>query len=325
VTNFSWRAIFYVNVPIGIAAFVAAFLLVPDIRPHRRQSLDVVGVVLATIGLLGIVYGLIEGQRFNWGGVLGAITIPEVIVVGIVVVGLFAIWERTRREPLLPMPMLRNGNYVIMNGVGAAIQFAVLGMFLPLVIYLQSVLQLSPFEAGLMIAPLPLASIFAAPFAGRMADRFGGKYVLLIGLLLYAIGMGLVIALAQPTSARAIFILPLMIAGIGNGCVNGPAAATAMRDVPRALAGGASGLYNTTRQVGAVLGTAVVGAVLQNRLVAGSGLPSLASQDLVVQVQQVGGQVFVDAMRPSLAVPVLVVLLSAASCMLVRRGTSHSS
>jgi MFS family permease len=262
--------------------------------------------------------------------------------------------------------MLGNRNFLVMNGVGAAISFAVLGMFLPLVIYLQSALGMTAWEAGLTIAPMPLASMVTAPIAGRLADRFGGKYVLLAGLLLYALGMGLVIWLAAPGSARATFLGPLIIAGLGNGCVYGPAAALAMRDVPRPLAGGASGLYNTSRQVGSVLGTAIVGAVLQNRLAtlffqqaasasdqlspplrepfidsfsnlgrvglevgrAAQGalvaLPAGLPPEVATQVQALAhivfAQVFVDAMRPTLAVPIAVVVLAAVSCLAVRPG-----
>jgi len=363
VTSFSWRWIFYVNVPIGVVALVATMMLVPDIRPHRRQSLDVIGVLLATLGLVGIVFGLIEGQRYEWGSIWGPLAIPHVIIAGLLVLVLFGLWERTRTEPLLPLPMLGNRNFLVMNGVGAAISFAVLGMFLPLVIYLQSALGMTALEAGLTIAPMPLASMVSAPTAGRLADRFGGKYVLLCGLLLYALGFGVVIWLAAPGSNRTIFIVPLVVAGLGNGAVYGPAAALAMRDVRRELAGGASGLYNTTRQVGSVLGTAVVGAVLQNRLAtlfvpqavsaadqlspplrgpfiasfsnlahAGvevgraaqgalvplpTGSPELAAQ-VEALAHAVFAQVFVDAMRPTLAVPVAVVVLAALSCLAVR-------
>jgi EmrB/QacA subfamily drug resistance transporter len=324
VTSFDWRSIFFVNVPIGIAAVGATFLLVPDLRPHRRQSFDAVGVVLATLGLIAIVFGLIEGQHYEWGAVWGPVAIPHVILAGVLVLVLFAVWERTRSEPLLPLAMLVNRNYLVMNGVGAAISFAVLGMFFPLVIYLQSALGMTAFEAGVTIAPMPLTSMVSAPIAGRLSDRFGARYVLLAGLLLYALGMGLVIWLASPDSARLTFVGPLVIAGLGNGAVYGPAAALAMRDVPRPLAGGASGLYNTTRQLGAVLGTATVGAVLQNRLSTLFYLQAVsASDELAPPLRQplfdgfghlglahsVFGQVFVDAMRPTLAVPIAVVLL----------------
>jgi EmrB/QacA subfamily drug resistance transporter len=366
VTSLNWRSIFFVNVPIGVAALVATFWLVPDLRPHRRQPLDVIGVILATLGLFGVVFGLIEGQRYEWGAIWGPLAIPHVILAGVLVLVVFGVWERTRAEPLLPVQMLRNRTYVVMNGVGAAITFAVLGMFLPLVIYLQSALGMTAWEAGLTIAPMPLTSMVTAPVAGRLADRFGAKYVLLAGLLLYSLGMGLVIWIASPSSAPATFIGPLVIAGLGNGSVYGPAAALAMRDVPRPLAGGASGLYNTTRQLGAVVGTAIVGAVLQNRLAtllypqavsasdqlspplrerfidsfsslarvglevgraAQAGLvalPSGLSPEVATQVQtlahSVFAQVFVDAMRPTLAVPIAVVVLAAVSCLAVRPG-----
>jgi EmrB/QacA subfamily drug resistance transporter len=366
VTSFNWRWIFFVNMPIGVVALVATMLLVPDIRPHRRRSLDVVGVALASLGLLAIVYGLIEGQRYEWGPIWGPVTIPHVILAGVLVLVLFGLWERARTEPLLPLPMLGNRNFLVMNGVGAAMSFAVLGMFLPLVIYMQSALGMTALEAGLTIAPMPLTSMVSAPLAGRLSDRFGGKYVLLFGMLLYALGFGVVIWIASPGSAGTTFLVPLVVAGLGNGAVYGPAAALAMRDVPRELAGGASGLYNTTRQIGSVLGTAIVGAVLQNRLatlffpqavsaadqlspplrepfirsfsnLASSGLevgraaqgalvalPAGLPPDVVAQVQALAhavfAQVFVDAMRPTLAVAIAVVLLSAASCLAVRPG-----
>jgi EmrB/QacA subfamily drug resistance transporter len=366
VTSFNWRTVFFVNVPIGVLALVATLLLVPDIRPGRRQSLDVVGVVLASLGLLAIVYGFIEGQRYEWGSVWGAMGIPHIILAGVLVLVLFGLWERSRAEPLIPLPVLRNGNFLVMNGVGAAISFAVLGMFLPLVIYLQSALGMTALEAGLTIAPMPLTSMVSAPLAGRLADRFGGKYVLLFGLLLYALGFAVVIWIASPGSARTTFIVPLIVAGLGNGAVYGPAAALAMRDVPQPLAGGASGLYNTTRQLGSVLGTAIVGAVLQNRLAtllyptavsasdqlspsvrtpftdsfsdlgraglevgrAAQGalvtLPSGVPPELAAQVEALAhtvfAQAFVEAMRPTLAVPIAVVVLAALSCLAVRPG-----
>jgi MFS family permease len=287
-----------------------------------------------------------------------------VLIASVLVLVLFAVWERNRAEPLVPSTLLRNRNYLLMNGVGAAISFAVLGMFLPLVIYLQAALDMTPLEAGLTIAPMPLTSMVSAPTAGRLADRFGAKYVLLAGLLLYAVGFGVVIWLASPGSTRLTFLIPLVIAGLGNGAIYGPAAALAMRDAPRHLAGGASGLYNTTRQVGSVLGTAVVGAVLQNRLAtlfpqqaasastqlspslrepfintfsrigraglevgrAGQAalvaLPSGLPPDTAAQVEQLAhrvfAQVFVDAMRPTLAVAIAVVVVAALSCLAVR-------
>ena len=161
---------------------------------------------------------------------------------------------------------MRNHNYVLMNGVTFGFAFCILGLGLPLTLYLQSALGMSALQAGLTMAPMALASIFAAPLAGRRADRSGGKDVLILGLIAYIVGMIAVVWLATPGASSLTFTLPLLLAGIGLGGINAPATSLAMREgVPR-RAGAASGLCYTVRQVGQVFGGAVVGAVLQNQL-----------------------------------------------------------
>src|SRR5439155_8777175 len=110
VTHFGWRSIFTVNLPIGVITFSLAMLLIPDLRPGRRHRLDLAGVALATTGLLGIVFGLIEGQRYDWGTVWSWITIPEIIATGVVVMTIFLLvqWRRHDREPLLPFAIFKD-------------------------------------------------------------------------------------------------------------------------------------------------------------------------------------------------------------------------
>src|SRR5256885_1941476 len=136
-------------------SFVCCVSLLPDLRPCRRQRLDWTGVALATAGLLGIVFGLIEGQRYDWGTVWSWITIPEIIAAGVAVLVLFFLvqWRRQDREPLLPFAIFKDRNYTLMTLVLMAMGFAIVGFFLPLTIFYQSVLGLSAFDAGLAIAP----------------------------------------------------------------------------------------------------------------------------------------------------------------------------
>src|SRR6185437_15808213 len=114
VTYWNWRGIFYVNLPVGILALLGAFLIVPDLRPGRRHGLDQVGVLLASLGLFGIVFGLIEGQRYNWGTIFVWVTIPEIIGAGIAVFIAFVIWERFQPEPLVPLSLFSDRNYSLM-------------------------------------------------------------------------------------------------------------------------------------------------------------------------------------------------------------------
>jgi EmrB/QacA subfamily drug resistance transporter len=275
VTAFDWRWIFFVNLPIGAAVLAMTFVIIPDLRPGRRHRLDILGVALASVALLAICYGLVEGQRYDWGTVVSFISIPLIIGAGIVLLAVFLLVQKLRQsgEPLIPFALFRSRNFALMNWVSGTLSIGMLGIFLPFTIYLQSALGFSALKAGLTMAPSSLVMIAVAPFLGRLTDKTGGKYILLCGLSLFAIGMGWVVLIAGPHSAWQDFLPPLIVAGLGMGGTFAPMTTVAMRDVAPQVAGAASGMLNTVRQVGSVIGTAAVGALLQNRLIS-----SLTSQ-----------------------------------------------
>jgi EmrB/QacA subfamily drug resistance transporter len=268
VTYLDWRWIFFVNVPIGLIGIVLAFALVPDLRPGRRHRLDLVGVGLATTGLFGVIFGLIEGQRYNWSAIGGSpLTIPEVIVAGVILLVAFVVWERFQREPLVPLGLFRNRNFSIMVWLNAVLFFGMFGMLFTTTIDLQSVLGFSAVHAGLTTIPLTLSIVLVGPFAGRFTDRIGGRYILMAGFGLIAAGTAGVALVESVTATSLTFALPLALIGLGMGCVIAPVMTEAMRDVAPAMAGAASGTLNTSRQVGSAVGAAVIGAVLQGQLV----------------------------------------------------------
>lgn len=364
VTYINWRWIFFVNVPIGIAAFIATFVIIPDLRPGRRHGWDFVGVILATGGLFGLVFGLIEGERFKWGEIGSyVITIPEVIGTGVVMLVLFVIWERFQSEPLVPLVLFEERNFAVANWIAASISFGMMSLFLPIVIYLQSVRDFSALTAGLTLAPMSLTSMLTAPFAGRMADRIGGKYILMTGIFVFAIGFGSLTFVAGPDSTWINFLVPAIIAGAGMGMTFAPMTTIAMRNVSPRMAGAASGVLNTTRQVGAAIGSAVVGALLQNNLATTlhnqavshaaalpaayreqfvaafssvaangfeigtgqngaklpAGLPPAVAQQLTSLAHDVFVSGYIDALKPTLLVPIAVLVLTAFSALLIRR------
>jgi EmrB/QacA subfamily drug resistance transporter len=372
VTNLDWRWVFYVNVPIGIAAFVLTFLVVPDLRPGRGASFEPVGVLLVSAGLLAITFALIEGQRYDWGTVRTIsgvpVTIPEIVVAGAVLLVAFFVWDSFRSSPLVPISLFKERNFSLMNWVAATVNFGMVGLFLPITIYLQSALGFSALKAGLTMMPMSLVSMPIAPIAGRLADRIGGKYVLLFGLSMFAAGMGWIDLRADVDSTWVTFLPGLLVAGVGVGCTFAPMVTVAMRNIQPRMAGAASGVMNTTRQVGGAIGSAVVGAVLQNRLAAslheqavtraaqlppqvppamrqrfidgfsnaakngfevGHTSSSAAGQiagvpaQLAAQIGQVAHDVFtygfIEAMRPTLMVPIAVLALGAVSCLAVKR------
>jgi len=348
VTAFDWRYIFFINLPIGVMVLVLTVVCVPDLRTGRRHSFDIGGVALASLALLAICYALVEGQKYGWGTITSFISIPLLFGVGLLLLGLF-LYQQARRqagEPLVPFSLFKDRNYALMNVVTCCIAIGMLGIFLPFTIYLQSVLGFSAIKAGLTMAPASLVSMFVAPAAGRMSDRIGGKYILMVGLLLFGSGMGAIAIVAQPNSAWYAFLAPQVVAGVGIGCTFAPMITVAMRNVNPMLAGAASGVFNTTRQVGTVIGTAGVGALLQNRLATGftnqiqqlgGHLPAVARGKLLAGFQAAakGGLVthsgrrtglaseiythgFVEAMRPTIIVPILFLLAGAICCVLIR-------
>lgn len=267
-THFGWAWVFFLNLPISVVTVALTFLFVPDVRPGVRHRLDVLGVLLATAGIFGLVFGLIEGQRYNWGTLWSFVTIPEILGAGVAVLLVFLLTQYARRasEPLLPLAIFRQRNFTAMIVVIAAMGFAIIGIFLPFTIYLQSVLGLSAQDAGLTLAPTVIAIMVMAPVSGTLADRIGGKYLLVAGLLLFVVGMALIAQTESPTSDRWSFLPGLLVAGIGMGMTFAPLYSIALRTLDARFGGVASGVINTVQEVGSVIASAAVGALLQNRL-----------------------------------------------------------
>jgi EmrB/QacA subfamily drug resistance transporter len=365
VTVFDWRWIFYVNLPIGVLVLLITPVIIPDLRLGRRHRIDVPGVLLASAALLAICYGLVEGQRYDWGQINSFLSIPLVLGLGVVLLVAFLVDQRLTqgREPLVPFALFRDRNYSVVNWISGVLAIGMMGIFLPFTIYLQSVLGFSALKAGLAMAPASLISLPVAPVAGRMTDRIGGKYILMSGLILFGAGMGWLALIATPASTWPDFLAPLLVAGVGMGCTFAPLVTVAMRDVDPRMAGAASGVLNTVRQVGLVIGTATVGALLQNRLVssmtsqattraaalpaqvrgrfiteiqgsARSGIEVGAGQNggiarqsglpasLAAEVGRIGHDVFsfgyVDAMKTTMALPVVLLAVGAASCLAIK-------
>jgi EmrB/QacA subfamily drug resistance transporter len=285
-TYLSWRWVFYVNLPIAAAGIALAYVYVPDIRTGRRHRLDLPGVLLASVGLAAVVYGVIEGQRYAWGEVAYGITIPEIIGAGLALLAGFVAWERRHREPLVPLGLFRSRTFTIMVVLTVAVQFGLQSMLLVNSINLQSVLGFTALHAGLTGLPLTVALTAMAPFAGRLTDRIGGKYVLMAGLALYAVGIAGLAAVASTRATSLTFAPVLLVAGLGMGAIFAPLATEAMRAAPPRLAGAASGVLNTGRQLGGTLGGAITGAVLATQLTTAMYARALADSRLLPAAAQ---------------------------------------
>lgn len=361
VTSLDWRWIFFVNLPIGVLVLAMAVPILPGHTRTVRHRFDLPGVLLASAALFCVTFALTEGQKYEWNGWIWGL-----IGAGLALFVIFVGYQRGRQdgEPLVPFSLFRDRNFTILNIVGAAVSIGMIGMFLPMTIYLQSVLGFSALKAGLVMAPSSLVSMLLAPLAGRLSDRIGGKFILMTGLTLYGIGLLWIVAIAGVGTDWTAFIAPLVVSGVGIGGVFAPMATEATRNVPARLAGAASGVNNTIRQVGSVLGSAAVGAVMQNQLASslrdeaaarssalpadlragfvqgfanaakgglevGAGqsgarqqLPPGIPPNVAHRVQELAGQVFshgfAHAMKPTMILPIVVILLSAAACLTLK-------
>ncbi|MDQ6806517.1 MAG: DHA2 family efflux MFS transporter permease subunit [Actinomycetota bacterium] len=255
VDSVGWRAIFLVNVPVGLAAILLTALFVPESRAPRARRIDPVGQVLVISMLASLTYAIIEGPSHGWASaeILG--------LFGIALVSLVALigYELHRREPLIDVRFFRSAPFAGASAI-AVCAFAALGGFLFLnTLYLQNVRGLSPFHAGLYTLPLAAMTLIFGPLSGRLVGSRGARPSLVTA------GCALTIASAMlthltPTTSIGYLLLAYFIFGFGFGLVNPPITNTAVSGMPAAQAGVASAVASTSRQVGSTLGVAIVGA-----------------------------------------------------------------
>jgi EmrB/QacA subfamily drug resistance transporter len=251
-----WHWIFWLNVPIGIVAmFLAWFRLEETHGPEGR--LDVVGLALASAGLLGVVYGVIHGNDLGWTDtqVLGAIVGGAVLLVG------FVLWELRAKSPMLPPHLFRSRGFTAANVASLLMYFGMFGSIFLLSQYFQIVLGLTPFEAGLRVLPWTAMPIFVAPIAGVLSGRIGARPIVVGGLVLMSIGLGWMAAIASPTTDYSAFILPFIVSGAGMGMFFAPIANVVLSAVKLEEEGKASGANNAIREIGGVFGVAVLASV----------------------------------------------------------------
>lgn len=315
VDGLGWEWIFFVNVPVGVVAFVLAWRLVPrlDTRPHR---FDVVGVVLSAVGMFLLVFGIQEGESYDWGLIGGWLPVWGLVGGGVLVLAVF-VWHqgRMRGEPLLPLRLFRDRNFALANGAISALGFTVTSMSLPLVFYYQLVLGFSPTRSALMLAPMAVMTLVLSPVIGRRVDTANPRTIALAGMLLQAVALVWFTFWLTPDADRWVrLLLPSALLGVANACLWAPISSTATRNLPRELAGAGSGVFNTTRQIGSVLGSAAIAGLIQARLVAelgpqAAGSTSAAEAAGTLPEAIAGG--FSDAMAQSLLLPAGIAVVGA--------------
>ena len=261
VDSLGWQWIFFINVPIGILAFVLVNRLVPDLELHAHKF-DWLGVGLSGAAMFLLVFSLQEGNTYSWNS-----WVWSGIVAGVVIMALFIWWQAVNRnEPLLPLGLFRDRNFSLANVAIATVGFSVTSLFVPLIYYFQLVHEMTPTESALMSAPSSILGLVLAAPAGRLTDRVHPALLAGPGVLLMSAGMWLYSLMISPTIGWPWLLLPSAVMGIGSAFVWGTISATATRNLPLHQAGAGSGVFNATRQLGAVVGSAGVAPQMANRI-----------------------------------------------------------
>ncbi|GGG77246.1 MFS transporter [Corynebacterium pelargi] len=263
-STIGWQWIFFINVPLGVVSVLAVAKWVPRFRPIER-SIDGLSMLLSVVAVASVIVALQEGEREQWGWPIWVL-----LAFGFLTAYAFvrqqARAEAASKEPLAPLELFGFRNFSLGNIGIAVMGFAVAGTPLPVMLYLQQVHEYSALKAGLFMVPQALISAVLSPFVGRLADRVSPGRLAALGfsvlsLSFFLLGFAMTLGLAGGW-----FLGIMVIQGLGNSVIWAPNSTSTMRDLPHALMGAGSGVYNTTRQVGSVVGSAAVGAVLQWRV-----------------------------------------------------------
>ncbi|WP_104086616.1 DHA2 family efflux MFS transporter permease subunit [Arthrobacter sp. GMC3] len=314
VDGLGWEWIFFVNVPVGIVAFVMAWRLVPSLKTHDHKF-DLLGVALSSIGLFMLVFGIQEGAKYDWGTITGPISVWGLIIAGIVFLGLFIGWQAINKgEPLVPLNLFKVRNFSLANIAISGMGFSITAMSLPLFFYYQLVRGMTPTQSALMMIPMALFSGILAPFVGKLVDVVNPRYVAFVGFILMSVSLLWTSALMSPDTPIWLFLLPSGLLGIASSGIWAPLSTSATRNLGPREAGAGAGIYNTTRQIGSVLGSAAIAVLITSRLAA--EMPAGASQG----ASGASGQLpeflragFSTAMSQSIILPAAVVLIGAAA------------
>jgi len=295
VEGIAWNWIFWLNVPIGIVLLpLAARRLTESFGPAKE--LDLPGLVLAAAGLLGITFGIVRGEVLGWTSA----TVVGSLSAGVVLVAAFLVWESRAAAPMLPLRFFRSRGFAATNGAAFAMFFGVFGAIFLLSQFFQTAQGYGPFEAGLRTLPWTGMPMIVAPIAGALSDRIGSRPLMAAGLALQAGAIGWLAAIVSVDVAYGSLVLPFVLGGTGMALVFAPSANAVLASVRPQEAGQASGATNAIRELGGVMGVAVLASVFS---ASGSYASPQAFTDGLVAALPIGAAVLAAGAVIALLVP----------------------
>jgi EmrB/QacA subfamily drug resistance transporter len=294
VNGISWHWIFWLNVPVGLAVAPLGLLRLTESRgPSDR--IDLPGVVLASAGLLGVVYGIVRANALGWTST----TVLASLIGGAAVLAIFAVWESRASAPMLPLHFFRSRAFSATNAASLVMYFGMFGSVFLLAQFFQTAQHYSPLQSGLRVLPWTGMIMLVAPAAGILSERIGSRPLMFSGLALQAIAMGWLTFVLNTGTPYTAAIGPFVLAGTGMALVFAPAANAVLLSVRAHEVGQASGATNAIREVGGVLGVAVLATVF-------SSAGGYASP-----------QIFVNGLIPALIAGAAVLAAGAAAALFV--------
>ena len=260
--HLDWSWIFFVNVPVGIVAIAASFLLIRESKDESaEQGLDLPGLLTSGIGLFALTYGLIEANTYGWtsGRIVGTFVVAAVMLIA------FVLLETHQRLPMLDLSLFRNRTFAGANIAVLLVALAMFGVFFFVSLYMQGILGYSAVQAGAAFLPMTVLIILIAPIAGRTSDRVGSRWLMTAGMLLVSVQLLYFSRLDE--HASYVDLLPaLIVGGMGMALVMTPSAAAAVRALPVDKSGVGSAVLNAFRQVGGSIGIALMGAIMAHQV-----------------------------------------------------------
>lgn len=287
----SWRAIFFVNLPVGLFALALSLPVLVESRNPHAQGIDLPGQVLVTGTLSCLVMALIEGPSAGWTSplILGLFSGALVLLVALLLV------EVRVREPMIPLRLFSNHTFSIANIASIVLGFVMMGSLFFLVQFLQNVQGYTAFETGLRTLPTSIGIFVVAPFVGRLTARIGPRLPIILGALLGTVSLFLIAMTLQPDISYAMLGWQIALFGVGCGFMMTPLAAVVLAATPQERSGLGSSLLNTSRQVGITLGVAVLGAFVLRQYpgniasqLTGRGLPASVSATIAQKIAAAG-------------------------------------
>ena len=257
----SWRAIFYLNIPLALIAFTIARLAARESRDERAsRRIDYAGIVTLSLGLTAGVLAVIEGSSWGWTSA----RILGLLAGSVVAIGLFIVIERRSEAPILPLAIFRSLPFLGTNIAGFVLLFCVLGVFLYMAIYMQAVLGFSALKAGLMYLPATVPIALLGPVSARLAERFGAWPVTAFGMAFLAVAGLVETRLTATTEAYGVIVVVMVVLGTGMGLIGAPTSRLAIASAEARFAGARSGPSSRVATIGAAVGVAACGAVVQS-------------------------------------------------------------